>query len=99
MSDPDIEVDGMGFEVEKFGRERHAPAFEVSIQVEESRRGTPNHEFRKVVQPGGRNALTDEYLETKLQKWADAHPDYTIEAVGVTELLSARTCERIDHDD
>lgn len=96
MPDADIEIDGKEFVVDKVNRRKTDIWFVINISVEESRKGTPNHEFEMVVQPGGRSALTDEYIEGKLQKWADHHPEYTIKEFGIDEGRIARIGEPID---
>lgn len=96
MPNADIEIDGKEFVVDKIARDKSDLWFTINIGVEESQKGTPHHEFSMVVQPGGRSALTDEYLENKLQKWSDHHPEYTIKEFGVDEGRIARVGEPLE---
>lgn len=95
-SNADIMVDGIEFDIERIGRESTDRWFELNISVEESTRGTPNHEFRKILQPGGRSNLTNELIENALQSWSEAHPEYTISEFGLSEGCVARIGRRND---
>lgn len=94
----DVVVDGRGFDVEHIGQDRYSPTFELRVMVEESRGETPEHEFRKVLEPGGRSDLTDEYVEKVVQKWSDGHEDFTVEAFAVEELSPARVGRLVNNE-
>jgi hypothetical protein len=99
MTDGDITVDGKAFNVERVARGKTDVWFELTISVEESRKGTPKHVFKKILEPGGRSDLTDEYIQSVLRQWAESHPEYTINGFGISEGRVARNGFPVDTND